>query len=263
MWRESQQTYSSDEEATCIMHSIAQITDKKSQYYNPLISMDNARGLFADLIMASIVTTSNFSYTLPSIMLHYKGVQKRLQEEADTIIGLSRHPSTFDREQMPYTTATIYELLRFASLVPTVPHAALEVATLGGYTIPAGTVILPYFPAVLHDKKFWGDPDVFRPERFLDKRGNLLPPDHPNRKHMLQFGAGPRVCLGEAFAVKRLFMFTASLVQKFDLQPGDENLAPCDYDSYENGFILHHKPYKVRLVTRQGNYTDMPIQGTL
>ena len=250
MWRESQQTYSSDGEATCIMHSIAQLTDKNSQYYSPLMSKDNARGLFSDLILASIVTTSNFSYVLPSILLHYKDVQKRLQEEIDTVVGSGRHPSIFDRDQMPYTAATVYELLRYASLVPTVPHAALETVTLGGYTIPAGTAVFPYFPAILRDKKFWGDPEVFRPERFLDESGNLLPADHPNRKHMLQFGAGPRVCVGEAFALKRLFIFTTSLVQKFDLQQGDESLVPCNYDSYENGSILHHKPYKVRLVAR-------------
>ena len=121
MWRESQQTYSSDGEATCIMHSIAQLTDKNSQYYNSSISMDNARGLFVDLILASIVTTSNFSYVLPNLLIHYKDVQKCLQEEADKIIGFNRHPSIFDRDQMPYTVATVYELLRYASLVPTVP----------------------------------------------------------------------------------------------------------------------------------------------
>ena len=248
MWRESQQTYSSDGEATCIMHSISQLTDKNSQHYNPLLSKDNARGLFSDIILASIVTTSNFSYVLPSILLHYKDVQKRLQEKVDTVVGSGRHPSIFDRDQMPYTAATVYELLRYASLVATLPHAALETVILGEYTIPAGTVIFPYFPAILHDKKFWGDPEVFRPERFLDESGNLLPADHPNRKHMLQFGAGPRVCVGEAFALKRLFIFTASLVQKFDLQQGNKNLVPCDYDSYETESLLHHKPYKVRLV---------------
>ena len=99
-------------------------------------------------------------------------------------------------------------------------------------------------------KSFGGDPEVFRPERFLDQSGYLLPADHPNRKHMLQLGAGPRVCVDEAFALKRLFIFTISLVQKFDLQQGDESLVQCDYDAYENGAVLHHKPYKVRLVAR-------------
>ena len=251
MWQQSQQTYSSNGDATCIMHTIAQLTDVNSQYYNASISMDNSKALFTDLLLASIVTTSNFAYVLPSILLHYKEVQSRLQAEVDAVIGFNRHPSIFDRNQMPYTVATIYELLRYASLLPTLPHAALETATLGEYTIPAGTYIMPYFPAVHHDQNFWGDPEVFRPERFLDESGNLLPADHPIRKHMLMFGAGPRVCVGEQFALKRLFVFTASLMQNFNLHPGDKNLAPCDYNSYENGNVLHHKPYTVTLKSRK------------
>ena len=251
MWQQSQQVYSCDADATCIMHTIAQLMDKSSQYYSSSINMDNARALFTDFILASIVTTSNFAYVLPSILLHYKEVQSRLQAEVDAVIGFNRHPSIFDRNQMPYTVATIYELLRYASLIPTLPRAALVTETLGGYTIPAGTYILPYYPAVHHDQNFWGDPEVFRPERFLNESGNLKPADHPIRKHLLVFGAGPRACVGEQFALKRLFIFTASLMQNFDLHPEQENLTPCDYNSYENGSILHHKPYKVRLMSRK------------
>ncbi len=54
----------------------------------------------------------------------------------------------------------------------------------------------------------------------MDQAGHLLPPDHPNRKHVLPFGAGPRVCLGEVFARTRIFLWTAAVVKKFKLKPG-------------------------------------------
>jgi cytochrome P450 family 2 subfamily U polypeptide 1 len=171
--------------------------------------------------------------------------------QVDQIIGHDRQPSIFDRDSMPYSVATIIELLRYAALVSTVPHAALETTTLQGYTIPAGTALMPLFPVVLYDTTFWGDPEEFRPERFLDDKGQLLPPDHPNRKHMMQFGGGTRVCVGEAFAQKRLFIFLASMVQSFDLVAADNPLVPCDHDSHLQGGILVHRPYTIKLVLRQ------------
>ncbi len=70
-----------------------------------------------------------------------------------------------------------------------------------------------------HDESFWEDPSVIRPERFLDPDGELLPPDHPNRKHVLPFSAGPRVCLGEVFARTRIFLWTAAVVNRFKFKP--------------------------------------------
>ena len=250
MWQESQKTYSSDGDATCIMHSIAQLLDKESQYYDSFLTMEHAKGLFADLVLASIATTSNFAYALPNILLHNQHVLHRLQQEADDVLGSDRQPSIFDRDQMPYSVATIYELLRYASLVPTFPHVGLETETIGGYKIPPGTIILPLYIAILHDKKLWGDPEVFRPERFLDEDGNLLPADHPTRKCMLQFGAGPRVCIGETFAQKRLFIMLVSIVRSFDLQRGAV-LVPCDFTSYKNSALLHHQPYTIKLIARR------------
>ena len=46
-----------------------------------------------------------------------------------------------------------------------------------GYTIPKDTIILPHLDGVLLSEAVWGDPQVFRPERFIDNKGNLLNPD--------------------------------------------------------------------------------------
>ena len=251
MWQESQKTYSSEGDATCIMHSIAQLLDKDSKYYDSFLTMEHAKGLFVDLVIASIATTSNFSYALPNILLHNPHVLKRLQQEADDVLGSDQSPSIFDRDQMPYSVATVYELLRYASLVVSLPHAALETETIGGYTVPAGTIVVPLLTAILHDEKVWGDPEVFRPERFLDEKGNLLPADHPTRKHMLQFGAGTRVCVGETFALKRLFILLVSIVQSFDIREAAGTLVPCNFASHKNGGILSQQPYAVKLVARQ------------
>jgi cytochrome P450 len=249
----SKQTYTSDGEAACIMHSITQLLDSRSQCYEPDLDKEHARGLFSDLIIASISTTTNFTYALPNILLHNPRVLRRIQQEVDDVIGPDRRPSIFDRDAMPYSVATILELLRYASLVISVPHLTLENTTIGEHPLPAGTIIFQLIPAIMLDK-FWGDPEVFRPEPFLDDdTGALLPGDHPNRKHMLEFGAGPRMCVGEAFAQKRMFIFLTSLLQAFDLQPGNDPLVPCDYSSFVMKGLLCQRPYSVKLTARKRN----------
>ncbi len=64
--------------------------------------------------------------------------------------------------------------------------------------------------AVNHDADHFSDPDLFRPERFLDSEGRYRKDDR-----VLFFGVGKRRCVGELLAKAELFLFTTSLVQKF------------------------------------------------
>ncbi len=61
------------------------------------------------------------------------------------------------------------------SLVPySVWHKALEDSSIGDYFIPKNSVLFFGIYDVHHDKEIWGDPDVFRPERFLDESGTKV-----------------------------------------------------------------------------------------
>ncbi len=146
---------------------------------------------------------------------------------------------------MPYLRATILECLRAYDPAPTTfSHSPVPDTELPGVgIIPAGTLVVANIWTLHHDEKFWGDPEVFRPERFLDNDGELVPPDHPNRKHLLPFGAGRRVCLGEVFAMTRLFLWSADAINKFEITPGpgsDESwLNP---DLHLNGAVLEPLP---------------------
>ncbi len=150
---------------------------------------------------------------------------------------------------MPYLRATILESMRH---FPTTPlgggiHQAAKDAELSTYgTIPKGTRIMINTWALHHDKAFWGDPEIFRPGRFLDDKGAIVEADHPNRRHMLLFNAGPRQCIGEVFAHARLFLWKAALVKRFAItmapgfdpdymdptRPNDDGIlllpVPCD-----------------------------------
>lgn len=65
-------------------------------------------------------------------------------------------------------------MMRIETLTPlSVPHKCTRKTTLGGYEIPANTPVLTNLAAMHHDPDLWGDPEIFRPERFLKEDGQL------------------------------------------------------------------------------------------
>lgn len=122
---------------------------------------------------------------------------------------------------MPYTEATLREIMRFETLVPSsVPHRALCDTTLGGYHIPKDTFVLAGLFSMHNSKDVWMDPENFRPERLLDANGKL----NLKKDFSLPFGAGKRLCAGETFARNTMFLCIAALLQNFNLKPSNGQL---------------------------------------
>lgn len=95
------------------------------------------------------------------------------------------------------------------------------------------------------DKKYWGDPEIFRPERFLDENGAFVT---TKLDHVLGFGAGKRQCLGEPLARVTNFILFASIIQrfKFELIPGTSkpSIVPVD------GFTVAPQPFSAKVTCR-------------
>ncbi|ELU02219.1 hypothetical protein CAPTEDRAFT_139038 [Capitella teleta] len=198
-----------------------------------------------DLVFAGTTTTANTLYIYLNIISQHPDVQGKLQEEVDAVVGSSRCVSLADKEDMPYTQATMFELLRFTTVaVFAPPHTSHTDATLQGHVVPAGVLVLVNLFALHHDEEFWKNPYEFQPERFLDEHHQLLPASHPNRRHLLPFGAGPRLCIGEALAKSRLFLVISSLAQKFNIHPGDVTTS-CDPRVLLTGPILSSRYFEI------------------
>jgi cytochrome P450 len=98
---------------------------------------------------------------------------------------------------MPFTEATIYETLRYSSMVPTgIFHKALGDTALGEYLIPKDTFVLANFYHIHHSKEIWEDPENFRPERFLSQDEKSV----VKHECLMAFSTGKRLCLGKSVA---------------------------------------------------------------
>jgi cytochrome P450 len=146
---------------------------------------------------------------------------------------------------MPYTEALIAETQRYSSIASLgAMHRALKDQEFKGYMIPKDTMIISNLHYIHHDPAVWGDPENFRPERFLSPDGKTF------KKHdaLIPFSVGRRQCLGEALARDSLFLFSTNLFQRFTIE-FDKNGPDHGFESIIS-FILSPKPFSVILKDR-------------
>ena len=200
----------------------------------------NIRGLF----QAGTETISTSIYWCVLICLHHPEVQEKVFKEIATHVGEERLPTMRDRPKLKYLDAVIRETQRFVRLVPFVVRDVAENFELKGYTVPKGCLLMVNFASVLHDSSHWKNPELFRPERFFDADGNLSNPEE-----FIPFGLGNRTCLGEALARVELFLFLATMFQRFRFEPEDPS-GELPSLKCEHQIILAPKPYTVKFVPR-------------
>ena len=92
-------------------------TDKTSSFYGTL-GFDNLKVTLFDLFLAGSETTSTTLTWAALYMVRYPGVQEKVQEELDNVVGVNRSPSMADKPNLPYTEAVIMEIQRHANIVP-------------------------------------------------------------------------------------------------------------------------------------------------
>ena len=194
--------------------------------------------------MGSLETISTTLDWLLLYMGKHPQVQAKLQAEIDALIGVRNQPKLSDRPNTPYVHAVIQELLRCSSLIPLagVAKRALEDAELCGYKIPKNTLLIGNAYGVHHDPDLWGDPHVFRPERFLSADGTV------NKKMVaitLPFSVGKRSCFGESLARDQIYLYVTSIFQRFSVRCSEDVTIQCTA-----GIARAPKPFQITITKR-------------
>ncbi|KAK6146962.1 hypothetical protein DH2020_017874 [Rehmannia glutinosa] len=147
-----------------------------------------------------------------SLLLDNPETLKKAQSEIDAHVGYNRLITESDVADLPYLRHIILETLRLHPPVSILmPHRSSAECAVGGFRIPAGTILLVNIWEIHHNPRIWADPEKFRPERFesFDGKKDL-------GFRFFPFGSGRRACPGENLGISNLGLGLGSLIQCFD-----------------------------------------------
>jgi len=181
-------------------------------------------------------------------MTAYPEVQRKCQAEIDAVVGNDRLPTLADRDQLPYLSAMLREVIRWGPTTPLgAPHCIEQDDVHEGYFIPKGSIIMANIWHFMHDPEVYKDPMVFNPDRLIAQPGKPAEPDPFN----FAFGYGRRACPGEQLAQSILFIFTATVLSVFDINKvtinGVVQEPKCEFSS---GVLVRPKPFLSELKPR-------------
>lgn len=169
------------------------------------------------------------------------------QKELDRVVGKDRLPTFEDLDKLPYIHAIVEECFRWRHLAPTgIPHATTLDDWYKGYFIPKGSLVIFLAIAMRNNKELYEDPEVFRPERWLDTKH----PEHMPNPQNGNWGYGRRVCPGRFIAQKSLIIAIARMLWAFDIGSEDGKPIAVDESSFTPGFVSGPRPFKAKFALR-------------
>ena len=142
-------------------------------------------------------------------------VEEKLVAEWSAVLG-GRAPTADDLPRLTYTKHVITESMRLYPPAYLIGREALDERELGGFVVPRGTTLFLSQWVTHRDKRFYDAPLEFRPERWADGLAKRLP-----KYAYFPFGGGPRVCIGNEFAMMEAVLLLATIGQRyrFTLEP--------------------------------------------
>ncbi len=159
-------------------------------------------------------TATTLSWALIELARHPEA-EARFHAELDAVLP-GRVPTLDDLAHLLYTQAVIKEILRLYPPAVLIIRRALADLDLGdGNLIPKGAIIQINQYANHHDSRWFAEPEAFRPERWLDADFEKNLP----KGAYFPFGAGPRICIGNGFALMEAPLVLATIGRRFRLEP--------------------------------------------
>jgi cytochrome P450 len=173
------------------------------------------------------------------LLSQHPEVEQRLRQEIGTVLG-NRSPTLADLPSLEYLHQVIAEAMRQYPAFWAMTRETVADDVIGGYPVPARSLIV-VSPFVTHKHPgFWDQPDNFDPDRFSKERSVGR-----HRFAYFPFGAGPRVCIGERQAMMVLQLSLVTILQRYQLKlvpdhPVEIHTAMTIRPKY--GMLMHVSP---------------------
>ncbi|KVH91906.1 cytochrome P450 76C1-like [Cynara cardunculus var. scolymus] len=200
-----------------------------------IVDINEIKALLINILVAATDTASTMVEWVMAHILYKPKLLAKIQGELTEVIGMNNVVEESHLSKLTYLDAVIKETFRLLPPAPLfLPRCPSETCTVGGYTVPKGTIVIMNAWAIQRDPENWTDPLEFIPERFLkekwDYKGNNL--------KFFPFGAGRRICPGALLGEKMLMYIVASFFHSFEWRLPEEE----DFDlSEEFGIVIKKK----------------------
>ena len=158
------------------------------------------------------------------LLAQHPDAEARLADELREVLG-GRAPSVADLPRLTYTAMVVTESMRLYPPAYGIGRQAVRATEIAGHAIAPKDILVAPAWTVHRDRRWFEDPEVFRPERWEGDLAQRLP-----RFAYFPFGGGPRQCIGNSFAQMEAVLILATIAQRFRLSlvPG-QRITPTPY----------------------------------
>ncbi len=164
------------------------------------------------LFIAGHETTANALAWSLYLLAQHPDIEAKLAHEIQTV--LCNKPATIaDLARLPYNEMVVKEAMRLYPPAWIISREAINDIELGGYPIRKGSILLMSMWVMHHHPKYWEEPERFDPERFAPGWEDRVP-----KYAYFPFGGGPRICIGNQFAMMEAQLVLATIMQQFHMQ---------------------------------------------
>lgn len=177
-----------------------------------VMTKEQLRDEVMTLALAGHETTANaLTWTLYELARHPEWMQ-RVQDELDDVLG-GRKATPEDLAELTITSQVLDESMRLNPPVWAFERVAMDHDEIDGHPITPGTIVGVCTWTLHRQRDHWRNPQAFDPTRFEDDRVR-----ERDRFAYLPFGAGPRVCIGNAFAKMESKLLLADILSRWTVE---------------------------------------------
>lgn len=166
------------------------------------------------LFLAGHETTANALTWTWHLLSQHPQVQEAVRREACQVLGDEDPPPADRLPRLTYTQRVVQEALRLYPPAYVIGRRSRADLTIGRHFIPAGTNVLMSQWIVHRDPRWFAEPLRFDPDRWADGLAGRIP-----KYAYFPFGGGPRVCIGNTFAMVEATLITALIARRYVLTP--------------------------------------------
>lgn len=208
-----------------IIRDIINTRKRSNQKFNDLLDMlldaryeDTRKSMHEDQVIDEILivliagheTTANaLSWSLYLLANHSEELQKLKQATSNLTVQ--------ETVMSDPLVSVIKESMRLYPPAWISDRVALNDDAFNDFTFPKGSIIILFYYGLHRDKKYWENPDAFIPSRFAKENGDKRKP-----KAYYPFGGGPRLCIGNNFAMAEMAIFLQTMIKRFDIKPTEQ-----------------------------------------